>query len=138
MTRPRIQVAIALEETLLNALYHGNLEMNADQLEELRSSLLHASGENPLALRSNQAPYRDRRIHVKAKITREEASFVIRDEGPGFDPSSLPDPTDPANLTRESGRGLVLMRMFMDEVIRNDAGNEVCLVKRRERNGAHV
>ncbi|HEY5311739.1 MAG TPA: response regulator [Pirellulales bacterium] len=128
----RVQMAIALEEALLNSLYHGNLEMNADQLEELRSSLLCPQGGNPLLERSQKEPYRDRKIHVDVAISRESARFVIRDDGPGFDPTQVPDPADPANLTRSSGRGLVLMRMFMDEVQRNPNGNEVCLIKRRE------
>jgi CheY-like chemotaxis protein len=129
----RVQMAIALEEALLNSLYHGNLEMNADQLEDLRSSLLCPQGGNPLSERSQQEPYRNRQIHVDVAISRESGRFVIRDDGPGFDPTQVPDPTDPANLTRSSGRGLVLMRMFMDEVQRNASGNEVCLIKRRER-----
>jgi anti-sigma regulatory factor (Ser/Thr protein kinase) len=57
------------------------------------------------------------------------ARFVIRDEGPGFDPHKVPDPTDPENLERESGRGLLLMRSFMDSVAYNPTGNEVTLVK---------
>jgi CheY-like chemotaxis protein len=129
----RVQMAIALEEALLNSLYHGNLEMNADELEDLRSSLLCPKGSNPLLERSQQEPYRNRRIYVDVAISRDSARFVIRDDGPGFDPAQVPDPTDPANLTRSSGRGLVLMRMFMDEVQRNANGNEVCLIKRRER-----
>ena len=67
---------------------------------------------------------------MKAKLCREEAVFVVQDEGPGFDPSSLPDPTEPANLERVSGRGVLLMRTFMDEVSYNQVGNEVTLVKR--------
>ena len=57
--------------------------------------------------------------------------FVIRDEGPGFDVSKLPDPTDPANLEKRSGRGLLLMRAFMAEVKHNARGNELTLVWRR-------
>lgn len=128
----RVQMAIALEEALLNSLYHGNLEMDAEQLEDLRCGLLCPQGNNPLLERSQQPRYRDRRIHVDVEISRDSARFVIRDDGPGFDPAQVPDPTDPANLTRSSGRGLVLMRMFMDELERNAAGNEVCMVKRRE------
>ena len=75
---------------------------------------------------------RIRRIHVLVTLSPSEARFVIRDEGPGFDPESVPDPTDPANLERESGRGLLLMRTFMDEVRFNQAGNEVTLIKRRQ------
>jgi anti-sigma regulatory factor (Ser/Thr protein kinase) len=122
----RTRIGVALEEALVNALYHGNLEVGS----ELR-------GEDDEAYRGlilerlNQPPYRDRRIHVEVKISRENAIFVIRDEGSGFDPSSLPDPTDPVNLEKASGRGLLLMRTFMDEVTYNDRGNAVILTKRR-------
>ena len=57
--------------------------------------------------------------------------IAIRDEGKGFDPGSLPDPTDPENLIKASGRGLLLMRAFMDDVFHNETGNEVTLIKRQ-------
>ena len=57
---------------------------------------------------------------------------MVRDEGPGFNPGDVPDPTDPANLERESGRGLLLMRTFMDDVQFSQHGNQVTLVKRRD------
>ena len=57
----------------------------------------------------------------------------IRDEGDGFDPSKLPDPTDPENLDRPCGRGVMLMRAFMDDVRYNATGNEVTLVRKRIR-----
>ncbi|MEM8681572.1 MAG: ATP-binding protein, partial [Planctomycetota bacterium] len=60
------------------------------------------------------------------------AEFVIEDEGPGFDPTRLPDPTDPANLERVSGRGVLLMRTFMDEVEYSERGNRVILRKRSD------
>ena len=119
-----IRVSVALEEALNNAMYHGNLELNS----ELR--------ENPqvyretIADRRNRSPYRDRCVYVDAHFTRQDASFTIRDEGPGFDPSTLPDPTDPANLERISGRGVMLMRTFMDQVEYNHSGNSVTLIKR--------
>ena len=56
---------------------------------------------------------------------------MVRDEGPGFDPATLPDPTDPSNLERVGGRGLLLIRTFMDEVRHNESGNEITFVKRR-------
>ena len=56
----------------------------------------------------------------------------MRDEGSGFDPGALPDPLDPENLEKASGRGVLLMRAFMDDVRYNDAGNEVTLVLRRK------
>ncbi|HWL75257.1 MAG TPA: ATP-binding protein, partial [Burkholderiaceae bacterium] len=131
----RIRVGVALEEALLNALYHGNLEITSDQLRESRSQLVASGGADVVQQRSGKAPYRDRHIHVHVSLSPHEAKFVIRDEGPGFNPSDVPDPTDPANLERESGRGLLLMRSFMDEVQYNSTGNEVTLVKRREGNG---
>ncbi len=121
----RIRVGVALEEALVNALYHGNLEINSDIYEK--------DCQQYYALvrrRCQQAPYRDRRIFVKAKLSREKALFTIRDEGPGFNPASLPDPTDPANLEREGGRGVLLMRTFMDDVYYNEIGNEVTMMKR--------
>jgi anti-sigma regulatory factor (Ser/Thr protein kinase) len=58
-------------------------------------------------------------------------TITICDEGPGFDPSSLPDPTDPENIGKISGRGLLLIRTFMDDVKFNDSGNEITLFKRK-------
>jgi anti-sigma regulatory factor (Ser/Thr protein kinase) len=56
--------------------------------------------------------------------------FVVRDEGRGFDPSQLADPTDDAQLGRSSGRGVFLMRNLMDDVVFNDVGNQVTMVRR--------
>ena len=119
------QVAIALGEALMNALYHGNLGVssglrNSDErayfdLAESRRSLL---------------PYKDRRIHVNVRIDDNQVTFVVRDEGAGFDIASLPNPTDPANLEKGSGRGILLMRSFMDEVRYNAAGNQVVMIKK--------
>ena len=131
----RIRIGIALEEALLNGLYHGNLELSSDMIREARSNLVTSSGPNVIDQRRVQAPYRDRRIYVQVAITPKDVRFVIRDEGPGFKPGDVPDPTDPANLERESGRGLLLMRSFMDEVHYNEQGNEVTLVKLREQTG---
>jgi CheY-like chemotaxis protein len=130
----RIRVGIALEEALLNALYHGNLELSADELRDARSAMVSngKSNGNMLEERRRKSPYCDRRIHFQVSVSNDEAQFVIRDEGPGFNPANVPDPTDPANLERESGRGLLLMRSFMDDVTYSPTGNQVTLVKRRE------
>jgi anti-sigma regulatory factor (Ser/Thr protein kinase) len=56
----------------------------------------------------------------------------VRDEGRGFDPATLPDPLDPAQLETTTGRGLLLIRTFMDEVSFNATGNEITIVKRRK------
>jgi CheY-like chemotaxis protein/anti-sigma regulatory factor (Ser/Thr protein kinase) len=128
----RIRVGIALEEALLNALYHGNLELSTDELREASSNLLQSEGEDAVLTRAGEAPYADRRITVNSFLTPEAASYTIQDDGPGFDPSKIPDLSDPANLERQSGRGLVLMRTFMDQLDFNETGNRVTMVKRRD------
>jgi anti-sigma regulatory factor (Ser/Thr protein kinase) len=69
---------------------------------------------------------------VDIVIDTHEAHFVIRDQGPGFNPKSLPPAGQPGSLDPDAGRGLVLMRAFMDEVSFNQRGNEVTMIKRRE------
>jgi CheY-like chemotaxis protein/anti-sigma regulatory factor (Ser/Thr protein kinase) len=121
-----LRVGTALSEALRNAVDHGNLELS--------SSLREADDGSYEALRQRrqlEPPYRDRRVHVETFFSRTEARFTIRDEGPGFDPESLPDPTDPENLLKPSGRGIMLMRTFMDDVTFNERGNEVTLIRHR-------
>jgi CheY-like chemotaxis protein/anti-sigma regulatory factor (Ser/Thr protein kinase) len=125
------RVAVALEEALLNAMLHGNLELSSD---------LRQDGEEPFYKlareRRGKSPYRERKVFFSARLSPEEIVYVIRDEGPGFDPSNLPDPTDPENLGRIGGRGLLLIRTFMDRVSHNSSGNEITLVKRGDRKPA--
>jgi CheY-like chemotaxis protein len=128
----RVRVGIALEQALLNALYRGNLEISPEQMLEAREALLKGEGGDLISQRSSQAPYSERTIHVDIAITKDEARFLVRDQGPGFDVASAPAPGDAGALEREGGRGLVLMRTFMDEVTFNDKGNEVTMIKRRD------
>jgi len=120
------QVAIALQEALHNAAEHGNLEVDSEMREQDYDGYRALCDE-----RVRIEPYRRRRIEIEASFTRERARFMIRDEGPGFDPEVLPDPREPANLEKLSGRGVLLMRTFMDEVTFNERGNEVTMVKHR-------
>ena len=122
----RLQVATALTEALANAIDHGNLELD--------SALRESDGQAYRELgtqRTKIPPFRDRRVHVSAYFQEDEARFVIRDEGPGFDPHTLPDPTDPENLLKPSGRGVMLIRTFMDVVAFNETGNEITMIKRQ-------
>jgi CheY-like chemotaxis protein len=123
-----IRVTIALSEALTSAIVQGNLEINPELREKDERAY-----QKLIEERRRQKPYRDRRIHVLAKELLSEARYVIRHEGPGFDLADLPDPGDPANLDKVSARGLLLVRTFMDEVTHNKTGNEVTLVKRRDR-----
>jgi CheY-like chemotaxis protein len=123
----RIRVSVALQEALINAIHHGNLEVGSELKEKDDKAYQRLVDERRMA-----KPFRTRRVHVIARESPAEATYVIRDEGPGFDPSKLPDPTDPSNLERVSGRGLLLIRTFMDEVHHNPKGNEITMVKRRD------
>lgn len=122
----QLQVAVALREALVNAIYHGNLDLD--------SSLKDKTGgawETAAKQRRREAPYRDRRVQVEAKHERGRAvTYTITDEGKGFDVATLPDPTDPSNLERVHGRGLMLIRTFMDEVRHNERGNRITMIKR--------
>ena len=137
-----LRLGIALEEALTNACFHGNLEVDSSLREDDYALYYRVAADRAAA-----DPYRDRRVRVQATIAPCASSDVaadadaadacdiefrctIADEGPGFDPQSLPDPTDPLNLDRPSGRGVLLMKTFMDEVAYNARGNEVTLVKR--------
>ena len=121
----RIQVGIALAEALSNALFHGNLEMEPALREEGHDRYVEAARG-----RCKERPYSERSIHVTASVCPEEARYSIRDEGKGFDPSRVPDPRDPANIAKGSGRGLLLMHAFMDEVRHNAQGNETTMIRR--------
>lgn len=131
-TTGRVRIGIALEEALLNALYRGNLELSFDEMQEDRANLLQGLSMGLAEQRRSEPPYCDRKIFIKVQISPQELKIVVRDEGPGFDVVPVADADDPASLGREGGRGLVLMRTFMDEVTYNPTGNEVLMTKRKE------
>ena len=120
------RIGVALEEAMVNALYHGNLEVGSELRADEENSFYRVAAE-----RAKSPPYCERRILVEMKLTRDEAVFIIQDQGPGFDRQLVPDPTNPESLEKVSGRGLLLMRAFMDQVLYNETGNRVTLVKRR-------
>lgn len=124
----RLRIGTALEEALLNAMYHGNLEVSSELKEQDHQAFYTLADQ-----RRQSVPWIHRRIYVRCWVTPQEAKFSIRDDGKGFDPSTLPDPTDPENLARPFGRGVMLMRAFMDEVSYNSMGNEVTLRRNRFR-----
>jgi CheY-like chemotaxis protein/anti-sigma regulatory factor (Ser/Thr protein kinase) len=132
-TTDRVHLGIALEEALLNALFHGSLALNAEQVQQARAEFSEGTTSELIAHRRERPPFCDRRIYVDLQVSPSEARFLIRDEGTGFIRAGMPERGDPRGLQRGGGRGLVLMRNFMDEVLFNEAGNEVTLVKHRPR-----
>jgi serine/threonine-protein kinase RsbW len=95
-------IKLALEEALVNAIKHGN------QMDP------------------------DKRVFVVYSVTAERFDIRITDEGPGFNPEDVPDPTAIENLERPCGRGLLLMRGFMTDVQYHGRGNVVSMSKVRE------
>ena len=91
---------VALDEAFVNAVKHGN-KFDPDKL-----------------------------VRITADVSAAEARFTIEDEGEGFDVNSIPDPLDPENLFKTSGRGVLFIYNIMDEVVYNDRGNRLTMVKK--------
>jgi CheY-like chemotaxis protein len=120
------QIGTALAEALSNAIDHGNLELDSAIREEGADVYARLRQE-----RANQAPYRDRRVRVTELLSPDVVRYRVLDEGKGFDISCVPDPLHPDCLLKVSGRGLLLLRTFMDDVTFNTAGNQVTMTRRR-------
>jgi serine/threonine-protein kinase RsbW len=84
--------------------------------EAVNNAILHGNQANP-----------DKLINISFKTKPNELSFIIQDEGKGFDYSSLPDPTEPQNLENPNGRGVFLMRNLADKVDFEENGSKVVL-----------
>lgn len=95
-------VRLALEEAIVNAIKHGN-------------------GLDPA-----------KSVFIDCQVDDNRVLISVRDEGPGFDPGDVPDPTEEDNLDKPSGRGLMLMRAFMTRIEYNATGNQVTLEKVRD------
>jgi len=98
----RSNLFIALDEAFVNAVKHGNKN-------------------DPTKL-----------VRITAELSPQEARFTVEDEGEGFDVEQIPDPRDPANLFKASGRGVLLIYNIMDKVEYNARGNRLTMVKRPE------
>lgn len=122
----RMKVGIALEEALVNSIVHGNLEVSSELRERDDDAF-----ERTILERQRTIQYMTRNCRIICTMSRDGAEFDILDEGPGFDVSSVPDPRDPEYMERASGRGILLMQSFMDEVKYNQTGNRVLLRKFR-------
>jgi serine/threonine-protein kinase RsbW len=95
-------IHLATDEALVNAIVHGN------KLEP------------------------SKHVRFRCRIGPQKVRIEIQDEGAGFDPDSLPDPTSPCRIGCPSGRGVMLMRTFMSRVEFHDRGNHVVMEKDRD------
>jgi len=121
----------AIEDFVEKLLVEGRrIGFNPDRLRlNLRVSVTEALS-NAMLYGNRQDPRK--RVRIQASFTTREIAIRVTDEGRGFDPRHLPDPTTPANLRKTRGRGIFLIRHLMDEVNYNDQGNSV---EMRLRNG---
>ncbi len=124
------RMGVAVEHALVNAMYRGNLALGPSVTPAHRAIVYDDATTNLIENRKNSEPYKDRVVHVEATAAKDEIRILIRDQGKGFKTSDIPVAGDPKVLDSESGRGLVLMASFTDELIFNETGNEVTLVKK--------
>lgn len=117
------QFCMALEESLNNAFYHGNLEVSSDLKEDGSSRFIDLAAE-----REQLAPWCSRHVLVTELVSTFGLWLTIRDEGPGFCVQTMLDRCNDPELLLSSGRGLLMMRAFSDEMFFNPTGNEVTLV----------
>jgi DNA-binding response OmpR family regulator len=120
-------ITLALVEALSNAMFHGALEISSD----VKNYGGIKSFNEEIEKRKSDTQYENRKIMIKYELTREYVEYFIEDDGPGFNFRALPDPRDPENFFKSSGRGLLIIRIHMDEVDWNDNGNIIRLRKYR-------
>ena len=120
-------ISLALKEAITNAMFHGNLEISSTIREQ---DGIKGFNEE-IDRRKDEFLYKDRKVRIVCEGTVENIEYSIEDEGPGFDYKSVPDPRDPENFFKNSGRGLLIINVHFDEVGWNDKGNCIYLKKRR-------
>ncbi len=96
-------IHLALEEAMINAVKHGN-------------------GGDP-----------NKKITIEYLVTQEVFDLTITDQGTGFVPDDVPDPRDEENLHKLSGRGILLIRTYMDVVEYNKTGNQLHISKQNKK-----
>ncbi len=107
--------------TSCNYARRFNLNFRAGLTESLSNAMLYGNASDP-----------EKRVRVEVTIRVEEVAVRVTDQGVGFDPTTVPDPTLPDNISKSGGRGIFLMKSLIDEVRFNEQGNSVTLVLRFE------
>ncbi len=127
----RYRVATALQHAASNAIHRGNLELSREQWQQASSedSGIDPGASSLVSERLSKAPYKNRKVHFDARLMRDLIRVVIRDEGHGFPIGDLTSEDDPHALDANRGRGLTMIRKFMDKVSFNSSGNEITMIK---------
>lgn len=102
----KFAIRLALEEAIANAFHHGHKSLPTDMP-----------------------------VTVDFRVGKAETHIAVEDQGPGFDPGAVADPTLDENLEQPSGRGLMLIRAYMSDVRHNSRGNRLEMVYRRPAEG---
>ncbi len=114
------RIILCLHEALANAVIHGNLEIPSALKNESPEQF-----EQLLKDRETLPEFENRTVSIRCQITTEHLKFEIEDQGQGFDPQIIQDP-DPMDVT---GRGILIITAFMDEVFWNETGNRITMIK---------
>lgn len=126
-----LNLKIGIEEMLKNAVEHGNLCIKAEEKSEaLKAGRFGELIEKQLKDSNNAS----KKIYVTAEVTPTQLSVKIKDEGAGFNWQALPE-LQAESLLHYSGRGIFLTRIYFDEVLYNEKGSEVIMIKVRNRQG---
>jgi DNA-binding response OmpR family regulator len=120
-------VSLALKEAIDNAIIHGNLEISSEIIENEGIKEFY----DEVKKRRNFKKFSGRKVTVYYELVHDYVEYIIEDDGQGFDYDLLPDPRDPENFYKNSGRGLLIIRTLMDEVDWNAKGNTIRLRKYR-------
>jgi len=118
------KIAICLQECLTNAIIHGNFGIDST-LKEKDWTVFDAL----IKEREGLPDYSGKNVTVFFQQTPKLMRFTIGDQGAGFDPADLPDPSNPESWLKLSGRGILFIRSYMDKVHWNDRGNVIVMTK---------
>lgn len=118
------RLGIALDEAVVNAMCHGNLELSEDDMKEARRHLHTEARIDCIDSRRDLEPYCERFVHIAAGISTDGIKVIVRDDGAGFAPASVDE--------SDGNRGLTLIQNLVDRASYNDTGNELTLIKRRD------
>ena len=134
--RERIEFELPSDLSLMNGVLHYLIERVAalGVIKPDTSNLFIALDEAFVnaVKHGNRGDHR-KLVRITADLSAKEARFTVEDEGDGFNLTDIPDPLDPANLFKTSGRGVLLIYNIMDEVKYNDRGNRLTMVKRPDK-----
>ncbi|MEZ6142644.1 MAG: ATP-binding protein [Zavarzinella sp.] len=117
------EISTALQEVVFPEEHHFAIKMAVE--EALVNAIKHGNQLDP-----------DKTVTVRYEFNHEWFEIEISDEGSGFDPEDVPDPTAPENLERPCGRGLLLMRYYMNQVVFKNSGRTLVMRKLREKKPA--